>query len=271
MLKQSIPHSEIDLQSSPMELMKTNIFSVRITVITFTLILIASCAQAQDTIFFDYQMKEIKSMLGARYYQITDKDSADASKTVVRKYMRPKVLLEETRYSDLKNKVMDGIYRNYYETTQLHSVIPYKNGKIDGELITYWGNGELKRKDKYENGKFISGHIQNTHGKDLPYIDYIILPRYKKGEEKMNKYIQDNLIYPEEAQTKKISGTVQVMFTINSKGVVKDVSILKGVSPELDTEAKRVIWNMPPWKPGMVDGMPVEMPMVLPVKFVVSN
>jgi len=39
--------------------------------------------------------------------------------------------------------------------------------------------------------------------------------------------------------------------------VIQQVNILKGVDPELDAEAKRVVKSFPPFEPGKMAGKPV--------------
>lgn len=228
-------------------------------------------AKSQDTVFFDFQWKKIATLNGARYFEVSSKDSIDPQKVVVRKYVRPKMLLEVRPYADSTKTTYDGIYLNFYPGTgQPHSHIPYKKGLIDGELITWWGNGELKRKDIYENGKFISGKLWNTNGKELPYYSYILNPSFKKGEQKYQEFLKKNLHYPADALQKGVSGTVEIGFNINDKGVASDFKIVKSVDPSLDAEALRLVSIMPRWKPRYVDGMEESSYFVLPITFSVK-
>ena len=65
----------------------------------------------------------------------------------------------------------------------------------------------------------------------------------------------------------KITGKVLINFCINPDGTVGDVLVLKGVDPELDGEAVRVIRQLPVWKPGKLKGSPVKVSYNLPVSF----
>lgn len=244
-------------------------FSLKLKINTLFVILFLKSisASAQDTTFYDYKWNKIKSLIGARYYELTQKDSADPSKYVVRKYVRPKTLLEETSYSDSALKIQEGMYRKFYESGDLHLVVNFKNGKMDGDLISYWGEGQLKRKDKYENGNFISGKILNTNGRELEYYPFIILPSFRGGEKKLNAYLKKELHYPPSAIEKKVEGIVQVGFTLSDKGVIRDVKLIKGVQEDLDAEALRVVRIMPRWNPKMIDGIGEEMFYIFPVRF----
>lgn len=46
-------------------------------------------------------------------------------------------------------------------------------------------------------------------------------------------------------------GRVTVQFVVNADGSISNIGIIRGVDPELDGEAVRVISTMPNWKPGM--------------------
>ena len=59
-----------------------------------------------------------------------------------------------------------------------------------------------------------------------------------------------------------------LQFTIYPDGTLRDAKVLRGVSPELDAEALRVISASPAdWTPGYVKGEPVKVTYVFPVVF----
>jgi TonB family protein len=99
--------------------------------------------------------------------------------------------------------------------------------------------------------------------------EYDEAPVFPGGEMALNKFIYSNLVYPEGPKKMKISGKVMINFCINPDGTVSDVSVLKGVDPELDGEAVRVIRQLPVWKPGKLKGIPVKVCYNLPVNFTI--
>jgi protein TonB len=58
-----------------------------------------------------------------------------------------------------------------------------------------------------------------------------------------------------------------VQYVINEDGSISDAHIIRGIDPQLDKEALRIINSMPTWKPGMQDGKPVKTRWNTPVSF----
>ena len=98
-----------------------------------------------------------------------------------------------------------------------------------------------------------------------------VLPQYKGGPREMNLYLSTNIRYPVEAMKASREGKVYVSFVVNKQGNLQDVRIAKGVSPELDAEALRIVSNMPQWTPGIIAGKPVLTRMTLPIKFSING
>jgi TonB family protein len=95
------------------------------------------------------------------------------------------------------------------------------------------------------------------------------MPTFGNEDGDLQKYIVQNLRYPESAVKNKKEGTCYVQLTIEKDGSVSDVVLKKGVAgaPELGEEAVRVIESMPPWNPGRMQGRPVRVTMAIPIKF----
>lgn len=94
-----------------------------------------------------------------------------------------------------------------------------------------------------------------------------IMPEYQGGMSAMMKFLRKNLHYPSSARMMGIEGSVFVRFVVDSQGEVIDVEVIKGVQGSLDKEAMRVIAMMKKWKPGRQHNVPVNMRMILPIKF----
>ena len=95
-------------------------------------------------------------------------------------------------------------------------------------------------------------------------------PVYKGGETAMFKFINSNLIYPASAKEKNITGKVNMRFSVETDGSISGVSVVKGLYPELDEEAARVIKLLPAWIPGKLEGIPVKVWYSMPVIFTIK-
>jgi len=94
-----------------------------------------------------------------------------------------------------------------------------------------------------------------------------LMPGFDGGEEKMYKWLADNIKYPQVAKETGISGTVIVTFVVEKDGRVTNAKILKGIGGGCDEEALRVVSAMPKWKAGKQNGVPVRVQFNLPIRF----
>lgn len=83
----------------------------------------------------------------------------------------------------------------------------------------------------------------------------------------LEKWVYQYLKYPEKAILDGTQGRVMVEFVIEKDGKVTEVKVVKGVSPELDAEAVKVVSASPKWKAGRVSGNKVRSSMTIPVEF----
>jgi TonB family protein len=82
--------------------------------------------------------------------------------------------------------------------------------------------------------------------------------------------IQRQLVYPAEAKQAHITGRVFISFTITTRGLVKDVHVVKGLRPDCDAAALRAVSLLPRFKPGLQLGKPVDCGYTVPVVFSLS-
>ena len=98
-----------------------------------------------------------------------------------------------------------------------------------------------------------------------PFVVVEEMPMFPGGDSTLHAFI--NIKYPESAKTNKIQGKVIVRFCVTSIGGVDRISVLRGVNPELDAEAARVIASLPAFKPGKQGGKPVPVWFMVPIDF----
>jgi TonB family protein len=96
-------------------------------------------------------------------------------------------------------------------------------------------------------------------------------PEFPGGYDSMMVFIKENLRYPREARMKGIEGTVYVSFIVGKDGTVYDEKLIRGISPDADAEALRVIELSPAWIPGKQNKEAVSVRFVLPIKFKLNN
>lgn len=87
------------------------------------------------------------------------------------------------------------------------------------------------------------------------------------GMPALMEYFGKNIKYPEAAMKKGTQGRVTVQFVVEKDGSIANAKVLRGIDPELDKEAVRVISMMPKWKPGMQKGQAVNVKYTIPVMF----
>jgi TonB family protein len=106
---------------------------------------------------------------------------------------------------------------------------------------------------------------------DAPLESADEMPVFKGGDAALLDFIIKNTKYPEGAKTKGTQGKVIVRFAVEADGSVDKVSILKGVDPELDQEALRVVSSLPDFeKPGIKDARNVAVWYMIPISFALN-
>ena len=93
------------------------------------------------------------------------------------------------------------------------------------------------------------------------------MPEFPGGMQECMMFLAKNVKYPVSAQEAKIEGRVIVQFVVKKDGTIADPIIMRGVSPELDAEALRVVSLMPNWKPGRQRGKAVNVKYTIPIMF----
>lgn len=93
------------------------------------------------------------------------------------------------------------------------------------------------------------------------------------GTESLKKYLSSHLHYPECSREIGAEGTVIVRAVIDENGHIGQVGLFRSVFPDCynvancDSEAIRVVKNMPLWQPALYHGKPVKAVIAIPVAF----
>jgi protein TonB len=98
------------------------------------------------------------------------------------------------------------------------------------------------------------------------------IAQYEGGESALMSYLTNNLKYPDAAKEQCLTGTVVVLFVIDSLGYMDSIRLYNSIHPLLDSAAIRVVRSInKKWIPTIQNGKPVSTSMRLPIKFVLFN
>lgn len=106
---------------------------------------------------------------------------------------------------------------------------------------------------------------------EAPIVDYPDKEAgFPGGAAAMKKFLADNIKFPEIAMELGDQGRVFIEFVVNKDGTIEQVKVLRGVSKEIDREARRVVRSMPKWAPAESNGEPVRARCRIPINFILQ-
>jgi TonB family protein len=161
------------------------------------------------------------------------------------------------------------------KVNDLTAIVETKVAESSGQLLPVQSvpKDSVNRKSKVAVQQMdelvVVGYAPKDSVKDREPVFNVVeqMPSFPGGMEALMQYLAKNMRYPVEAQKNKVQGRVVVGFIVSKDGDIKKAHILRGVDPELDAEAIRVIESMPRWMPGMQRGKAVAVSYTLPVMF----
>lgn len=110
-------------------------------------------------------------------------------------------------------------------------------------------------------------HQQVSDDKEIIFgMVFELNPEFIGGYRAMFEFLKENLKYPKNARD--CEGTVYVGFVVKTDGSLTDVNVKRGLHPDIDDEALRVVKMMSgKWNPGMRSGKPICVAYTIPIKF----
>lgn len=102
------------------------------------------------------------------------------------------------------------------------------------------------------------------------YADVDVKPMFLNSPDPsvfLERWVYPYLKYPPYAVENGIQGRVLVEFTVDEKGNVGNVEVVRGVHEALDAEALRVVSASPRWRPGRHHGKKVKVALTVSVDF----
>ena len=120
-----------------------------------------------------------------------------------------------------------------------------------------------------EEVKYTKVEVEETEEPQEKVIFQVVeeMPEFPGGMGEAMKFLAKNIKDPVAAQQAKIEGRVIVQFVVERDGSISDVHAMRGVNPDLDAEAIRVVSLMPKWKPGKQRGKAVAVKYTMPIMF----
>ena len=118
---------------------------------------------------------------------------------------------------------------------------------------------------KMEDKVIVEQKIEGTEGTVHNIVE--VMPMFPGGDAAFLTYLSKNLRYPPRAEEMGIKGRVTCQFVVECDGSISDVKVVRGVDPDLDREAVRVLKAMPKWVPGKQEGKSVRVRYTCPINF----
>ncbi len=163
-----------------------------------------------------------------------------------------------------------GRYHEHNSDKDTQSILDYENMERELEYIYNCVLAIANAKDGFSFRPSDAPARNKTFDDVVSYNDCDQRPMFLNSTDPrafLDKWVYQYLKYPEEALMDGVQGRVMVDFIIGKDGKVSDVRVVKGVSPELDAEAVKVVSASPKWKPGRRAGEKVRVSMTIPVEF----
>jgi TonB family protein len=90
------------------------------------------------------------------------------------------------------------------------------------------------------------------------------------GERLLKEFIQEEMVYPEEAMKDKKEGIVELSFLVNKKGSISNIKVEKSVADQVDKEAIRILKKIL-WHPATKIGKPIAFGHSIKIKFKIKK
>jgi membrane associated rhomboid family serine protease/antitoxin component YwqK of YwqJK toxin-antitoxin module len=126
----------------------------------------------------------------------------------------------------------------------------YKNGHKEGYWYGRHPNGEMYFEENYRQGRLINGRSKDLTGKIFLYDQSSFFPLPEGGYLKLRSYLDSET----RKHTTSKKGEVRVSFRVTIKGMLTDVKIEEGLTPEINNIAKDILLAGPRWIPAREHG-----------------
>lgn len=221
----------------------------------------------------------------------------NGNKKSVTNYIKGRVNGKDFEWYENGNKKLEGEYfedenkhtnqhkiHQFWDINGVQEVID-GNGFFENQEKKEFSKGEIKNglkegpwegsfeksfsyKEKYKNGKLISGVSTDKNGTTYPYTELEIRPEPKNGIMDFYKYIGKNYKLP---NIEGLNGKVYITFVVDKDGKIVEPKVLRDLGYGTGAEAIRIMKNCDNWSPGEQRGRKVRCTYSLPISINTSN
>jgi len=181
------------------------------------------------------------------------------------KWHKNGVLADSTEYRRGRKY---GYSAGWYENGNQEWTGSYINDRYDGEWRWYYENGQPATIEKYVNRELVDLQCFDSTGKNTgPYCS-VNKPAYILGPiPNIQRYIFENLTWPDEAFRQRLDGHVTVKFTVSKLGKLTDLTIVSSTHQMFTDEVKRLFDTLPDWSPSIQHNMVKEADFTIEIPF----
>ena len=177
------------------------------------------------------------------------------------------ILISGCSGTSTKNQTNDDLLGEFIESPEM---IEEVEDTDEGEMPAIEDTFVLKKGDINDTELVVVGEIIDPEQEDKVYEAIVdVRPTFPSGDEKLMEWISQHIIYPPGCYD--IQGRVIIRFMIKADGSVGEAEIIRGVYPELDKEALRVVKSLPKFNPATLNGKAVEYWFTLPITFKLTD
>jgi hypothetical protein len=176
-----------------------------------------------------------------------------------------------------KNGLKDGLWTEFSTKSKLRSRGAYANNVRVGIWKFYNWEGELEQEFNFTTNELVSDNLLEVlkerkfkiiKGTDTLFTFLERPPVYITGKTRMQSALTKGSQIGIILRLTQASGNVIVGFVIDTTGKARDYRIISGIHPACDTEALRMVKQIPPnWLPAKLNGELVEVEHSITISF----
>ena len=158
----------------------------------------------------------------------------------------------------------------YYSDGKTHVNCAYKQGNLEGLLIQYYPNGNIKRRDIYTKGIATATTIYSEEGELLGNSPFYVSPTSHMGIQTILQLLSKEVKFPFHLLKKEGLWEIYIEVTFNKEGKYKGVRVLQTTHKGLiepTIKAANNIFQTNEFLPATMDNQPVSGSLIFPLTY----